>query len=370
MRHHIRTIPIIVCSIAGMALTLASCGEQETPEQRAQRVTDATYEAEYGERREEPPTTGGGSGERGGARTPDETREPGEARRVDRPVNDQPVIDQPSIMPYPDDWQQKRRERTIPGTAIGYTMVEIPSGKVSIEVDGVAREVEVGPFWVMTTELTWDMYDVFVFNLDEAGQHPEADAVSRPSKPYIPPDRGFGHAGYPALSMTTKAAEQFCVWLSAKTGRRYRLPTEAEWRHLALAGAEGPYHFGDASKIDEYAWTLANADEKTHAVAQKKPNAWGLFDVHGNVMEWARAIDGKSFVACGGSYEKDAGEATAFSTAVQDWQWNSSDPQMPKSQWWLADASWVGMRIICDDETAGETTGGTTTNESDAQGDE
>jgi formylglycine-generating enzyme required for sulfatase activity len=201
--------------------------------------------------------------------------------------------------------------------------------------------------------LPWEMYDIFVFNLDEDASNAEADAVSRPSRPYIPPDRGFGHGGYPAISMTTQGAVKFCEWLSAKTGRTYRVPTVAQWRLAALAGSKGAYSFGpDAEDIDEYAWTINTSPEKTQPLAQLKPNNYGLYDVEGNVMEWAR--DGDNFVACGGSYINEPEDASAFSIAEQDWEWNMTDPQIPKSPWWLSDASWVGLRIICDDETVGE----------------
>lgn len=245
-------------------------------------------------------------------------------------------------------------KRTIPGTAVDYVMVYVPAGTVRMtNEDGEEVQVEVGPFWIGQHELSWDMYDVYVFNFDQPGEHPEADAVSRPSRPYIPPDRGFGHAGYPAISMTTQGAEKFCEWLSKKTGRTYRVPTPAEWKYAALAGSEGPYCFGDdVAQLPEYAWFDENAEEKTQPSGQKKPNAWGICDMHGNVMEWVRTQDG--WIACGGSWRQDAEGVTADATAEQDWEWNMTDPQIPKSPWWLSDASWVGMRLICEDETVGE----------------
>ncbi len=288
--------------------------------------------------------------------------------RVQGASIDPPVIEE--IMPRPKDGpppsdstpdagtttnapKGKVVKRTVPGTAVGYEMVQVPGGAVTVlDDEGNEQTVEVKSFWIATTELSWDMYDIYVFNLDEQGVNAKADAVSRPSRPYIPPDRGFGHGGYPAISMTTQGATKFCEWLSAKTGRKYRVPTIAEWRLAALAGSEGPYSFGDnADLIDAYAWTENNSPDKTQPIGQKRPNALGMFDVEGNVMEWCLTMDGQGFVACGGSYYSTPEDSTAFSVAEQDWEWNMTDPQIPKSPWWLSDASWVGLRIICDDET-------------------
>jgi formylglycine-generating enzyme required for sulfatase activity len=243
-------------------------------------------------------------------------------------------------------------EQRVPGATATLTMVRVPGASLEIPdpVDPAKRQhVEIKPFFIASTETTWDLYDLFVFRLaDEGAPAPDKgeDAVTRPSKPYIPPDRGFGHAGYPAISMTYKGAEEFCAWLSARTGRAYRLPTEQEWEHACRAGAIGSFSFPD-SRITEYAWFAENAGNKTHPVAARHPNPWGLYDVHGNVAEWAVGSDGKP-VTCGGSYLDPADRITAASRAAQAPSWNESDPQFPKSRWWLADCTFVGFRVVCD----------------------
>ncbi|ETW94413.1 MAG: hypothetical protein ETSY1_34925 [Candidatus Entotheonella factor] len=95
---------------------------------------------------------------------------------------------------------------------------------------------------------------------------------------------------FPVESVSWQDVQSFLYKLSqAEEGRRYRLPTEAEWEYACRAGSTTAYSFGeDVARLDEYAWYSLNADHKTHRVGQKKPNAWGLYDMHGNVCEWVR----------------------------------------------------------------------------------
>src|SRR2546423_2816728 len=135
------------------------------------------------------------------------------------------------LVPYRD---------SIPKTLGTFELVPVPGGTVARACAAGPRVVAVPPFWIGKTEVTWDEYDVWVYRLDVAAGAPggrdSADATSRPSRPYGAPDRGFGHHGYPALAMTYTAARAYCAWLSARTGRHYGLPTDAQWTRALEAG--------------------------------------------------------------------------------------------------------------------------------------
>ncbi|GIW90010.1 MAG: hypothetical protein KatS3mg109_0442 [Pirellulaceae bacterium] len=91
----------------------------------------------------------------------------------------------------------------------------------------------------------------------------------------------------PVENVSWNDAVEFCRRLSQKEGKEYRLPTEAEWEYACRAGSTTRWSFGnDASELGEYAWYGGNSGGTTHPVGQKKPNAWGLYDMHGNVWEW------------------------------------------------------------------------------------
>jgi formylglycine-generating enzyme required for sulfatase activity len=99
---------------------------------------------------------------------------------------------------------------------------------------------------------------------------------------------GFKGAANPVEQVSWDDANEFCRRLSAKEGKTYRLPTEAEWEYACRAGSTTPYSFGhDAASLGEYAWYGNNSDS-THPVGEKKGNAWGLHDMHGNVWEWCQ----------------------------------------------------------------------------------
>jgi formylglycine-generating enzyme required for sulfatase activity len=238
---------------------------------------------------------------------------------------------------------------------------------------------QVGPFWMAKFEVTWDSYDVWMSDLDvfyrevnkvQATRRDElADEFqkSQPTKPYTDMTFGMGKHGYPAICMTQHAARTFCKWLTRKTGRYYRLPTEAEWEYACRAGTTTAYSFGDdASELEDYAWFVDNAGEGYHKVGLKKPNPWGLHDMHGNVAEWVldqHTPDGYRVdlakvnplfvpqtlyprVVRGGGWDKDAVALRSAAREGSTEDWIAQDPQSPVSIWYLTDALHVGFRVV------------------------
>ncbi len=201
------------------------------------------------------------------------------------------------------DTGDKSFEQKIPSGLGSFEMVAIPAGVITLP--GAKAPTTIKPFYLSKTEVTWDMYDPYMLRLDlsEKQQAAGVDADSRPSKPYGNVHKD-GNSGYPAIYIALKSAEDYCKWLSAKTGRKYRLPTEAEWMYACRAGNNSAVPM-DAEELKKVAWFSGNSDDKTHPVARKQPNAFGLYDMLGNVAEWVIQPDGKAVVA-GGSWMDDA----------------------------------------------------------------
>jgi formylglycine-generating enzyme required for sulfatase activity len=282
---------------------------------------------------------------------------------------------------------------TIPGTDLKFEMMPIPGGTYEMgspaseakrgEDEGPPHPVQIGPFWMGKCEVTWEEYDQFAFSLDlkkktrenvDLTQQPDtekkSDAVTRPTPPYADETFGHGRNGQPVICVTHHAAMEYCRWLSAKTGKIYRLPTEAEWEYACRAGTKTAYSWGDETdKIGEYGWDVDNA-EKPQKVGKKKPNPWGLYDMHGNVAEWCLdhfkpdtykvfstekpttgpviLPDAKeySYVVRGGSWDDDADKLRSATRRGSNPEWSVQDPQRPQSIWWHTDATGIGFRII------------------------
>lgn len=230
----------------------------------------------------------------------------------------------------------------IEGSLVSFEMMPVPAGTVQVATPAGPRTVEVGPFWVAKTEVTWDLYDVFVYGLDKTSEPAsDADAVSRPTKPYVLPGEQFGHAGMPALGMTFHAAHAFARWVSARTGHTYRVPTEAEWEHACRLGRTDP------SVLDARAWHAKNAGDRTHPVGTSEADALNVHDLLGNVAEWVVGFDADSVVK-GGAFEDAPDDIGCSARRSQTPAWNATDPQLPKSRWWLPDAPFLGLRLVRD----------------------
>lgn len=272
--------------------------------------------------------------------------------------------------------EQAAYQASIPESSISFQMQPIPAGAFQMgcnaeEVGAAAGEspshkVQVSGFWMGAFEITWDEYQLY--QLDRVAN---VDGVTGPTPPYVPMNFGMPVEGHPAISMTQYAARQYCKWLSIKTGDFYRLPTEAEWEYACRAGSSSAYSFAsDSSALAEYAWYFGNSDDSYHEVGLKKPNAFGLFDMHGNVAEWvldgfvediyerrseqsSAAMDPLNWasteygrVVRGGSWDDDPELLRSAARRVSNEDWKQDDPQMPQSIWYLTSARFVGFRIV------------------------
>jgi len=286
---------------------------------------------------------------------------------------------------------------TIPGTSVTFEMVPIPGGKFKMgspdseegreETEGPQFEVEVAPFWMSKYELTWAEYRLYLAlygifkEFDSRGERKvtagnEIDAITAPTELYDPSfTYEHGEApDLPAVTMTQYAARQYTKWMSGITGSFYRLPTEAEWEYACRAGTQTAFSFGDdADQLGDYAWFFENSDSKTHRVGQKKPNPWGLYDMHGNVAEWTldQILDdgyeqfaGKTLKSedalvwptklvpraiRGGHWDDDAEACrSAARLASQEREWKTEDPNLPLSPWWFTSdpTRGIGFRIV------------------------
>jgi formylglycine-generating enzyme required for sulfatase activity len=269
---------------------------------------------------------------------------------------------------YFDVYQQK-----LPGAELSFRMVPIKSGSFTMgNAKGAADEkpvknITVSAFWMGAYEVTRDELDVFLKD-ENTSQNNDVDAITRPSPQYVDLTWGMGkEGGYPANSMSQRTALMYCRWLYKKTGIFYRLPTEAEWEYACRAGTTTTYYFGnDAAQLGDYAWYAKNSDDKYQKVGQKKPNAWGLYDMLGNLMEWTLDhYDAAAYSRMpeknpmqdanpviypkslrGGNFTSEADELNCSRRFHSDPEWNKRDPQIPQSKWWLTEARWVGFRVL------------------------
>ncbi|GBF17995.1 MULTISPECIES: formylglycine-generating enzyme family protein [Arenibacter] len=282
-----------------------------------------------------------------------------------------------------------RYAEKIPGSEITINMVPInggtflmgsPPNEVGRSSDeGPQKEVKVNSFWMGAYEITWEQYSQFLdeksvnMNSREVtlkdGSKTMVDGVSGATPMYIDMSFGMGRQGFPAINMTQYAAMMYARWLFTKTGHFYRLPTEAEWEYACRAGSKTVYYFGnDPKELDKFAWFKANSGEGYKKVGTKAPNAFGLYDMHGNVSEWTadqysqdyfkkmkgNTVENPYFKPTtlyprsvrGGSWMDNGTDLRSANRRGSSNKWKQRDPQMPKSIWWLTDAPFVGFRLV------------------------
>jgi len=300
----------------------------------------------------------------------------------------------------------------VPGTTASISMKAIPGGTFKMGSsakedfhqpdESPVREVTVSPFFMAEVETTWDQYWAFMSKTQSEGRippeviyannsDPDVDAISGPTNFYGSADQGWGFGNRPAITMTHYAAETFCQWLSLQTGKKYRLPTEAEWEYAARGGTETPYFFAGRPKdfsaegflrkfiapktdvISSYVIYALNSKNRTQEPDMVKPNPFGLKNMLGNVLEYcADKYDPKAYsltgekvtnpvvteggnewVVRGGDYSTDAAFIRCASrNHTKHDEWLKTDPQLPKSIWWYSDFRGIGFRIVCEpDET-------------------
>lgn len=278
------------------------------------------------------------------------------------------------------------------GTRLTFEMVLLPGGTFTMGSppdeagrkahEGPQRQVRLNPFYLSATETTMELFLAYYAEAGSGkkdvaeGGMPQAaapappagvDAVTGPTPVYGDLSMGFDK-GHPAFGMTWHNAMTFCQWLSTKTGKKYRLPTEAEWEYAARAGTSKPFgECGGPGGLPDYAWFESNSDRQPHPVGTKKPNGWGLHDMRGNVWEWTHDLysptgyqegppdkeivnptgpaEGKIHVARGGCYDSPEDELRSATRGFEEHWWRMNDPQIPKSKWWLPQMDIIGFRV-------------------------
>ena len=170
----------------------------------------------------------------------------------------------------------------------------IPAGRFSMRP---GLRVSIGkPFRMAAHEVTVGQFRAFVdetkyrtsAEVSRQGQVERIGGVKEVGAEFTWKHPGVaGSDDHPVGQLSWDDAIAYCRWLSRKEGKSYRLPTEAEWEWACQAGSQAEYHFGDdEGELGEYAWYAANSDDHSHPVGLKKPNPWGLYDMHGNIAEF------------------------------------------------------------------------------------
>lgn len=244
----------------------------------------------------------------------------------------------------PLDTEPAAFEITLPGTQLALEFLPFPSA-------------EGAPLWLSSVEIPWEAYDVFLFGFDLPPEQRVSgwDAAARPSRPYGAPDRGLGHRGFAAQAMTAHAAEAFAAWLSERSGVRLRLPSASEWEWAARGALPRPADVEDdlapprriPAELGQQVGFAPYQGPRPAALAALPAGPFGLCGLTGNLLEWVRS-DAGGHTTVGGCF-LDAPEAQRPERReAQAPSWNETDPQNPKSRWWLANAPFVGFRLLAE----------------------
>jgi len=240
--------------------------------------------------------------------------------------------------------------QTISATLVEFQMLLVPGD----EAKGIQ------PFYLGKQEVSWDEFGYWALCEDMSLKKAiEArEKLLRPSPPHDTEGiyRGWGRKDQPAVGMSRLAAELYCKWLSEQTGRKYRLPTAAEWEHAFVSGGGELNAPPAAEQLEESAWFAGNSlnesglDNRAMPLATKAPNSLGLHDMLGNVAEWVTDT-GEDLIVRGGSFLSNANELSGAAAETENqMKWNKDYPREPKSVWWYVNADYVGFRLVCEGE--------------------
>jgi len=129
----------------------------------------------------------------------------------------------------------------------------------------------------------------------------------------------------PVYNVSWKEANRYCQWLTEKTGKMYRLPTEAEWEYAARGGRQANgYAYAGSNDVEEVAWYISNCNYQSHQVGQKKANELGLYDMSGNVWEWCNDWYDKNYYVESDNSDNPKGPATGIGRVIRGGAWHNS----------------------------------------------